>query len=499
MELDGKVELNAAGERSPDSRSYEAVGRVVLDQSDVLMAIWDGKSEHGEGGTGQVVTEALERGIPVIWIRWTDPQSWQVLLPRRLLVRRSADMVEDWARLTELVHNLLTPPEVKSASHSEAASDLREEYFCERRRSGFPLLDHLWPLFRNIVTWSVFSSKCATQVPEDASSQKRSSACGVAKPLLRHAVDPAFAQIDRAYLCHYDWANELSIFYANRYRSSFLANYLLGAFAVLFALLGILIEKNDGFKKTFIVVELILIAAVLLITYLGLFRRWHERWIDYRMLAERLRLARFLALFGGGGQPVSMPAHLASYGNPAATWMHWHYRAIERAAGLPSVVFDQRYLAACQELWTENLIEEQKLYHAANRDRFSRLDRRLHKGGNFLFWATFFVCLVHMWLTGISEQSEHLLTILAASLPAFGAACAGIRSQGEFHRVAQRSAAVHDRLVQLQLDLATVAPRSNELASVLLYECAKKVTTLMANEMLDWRVVFQDRPLGLPA
>ena len=91
-----------------------------------------------------------------------------------------------------------------------------------------------------------------------------------------------------------------------------------------------------------------------------------------------------------------------------------------------------------------------------------------------------------------------VLTLLAASLPAFGAAFAGIRSQGEFHRVAQRSAAMHDRLAQLQLDLASVAPRPNELASVRLNECARKVTALMANEMLDWRIVFQDRPLGFP-
>ena len=28
---------------------------------------------------------------------------------------------------------------------------------------------------------------------------------------------------------------------------------------------------------------------------------------------------------------------------------------------------------------------------------------------------------------------------------------------------------------------------------------AEQVTNLLINEMLDWRVVFQDRPLALPA
>jgi hypothetical protein len=57
---------------------------------------------------------------------------------------------------------------------------------------------------------------------------------------------------------------------------------------------------------------------------------------------------------------------------------------------------------------------------------------------------------------------------------------------------------MEDRLAELQLDLASVPIQSGELSSVRLRECAGKVADLMINEMLDWRVVFQERPLGLP-
>lgn len=47
---------------------YERAGRVMLDLSDVLLAIWDGHAAAGRGGSAQMVNEASARGMPVIWI-----------------------------------------------------------------------------------------------------------------------------------------------------------------------------------------------------------------------------------------------------------------------------------------------------------------------------------------------------------------------------------------------------------------------------------------------
>jgi hypothetical protein len=48
--------------------AYEAAGRYILDRVDVLIAVWDGRPPRGRGGTGQMVTEARQRKIPLIWI-----------------------------------------------------------------------------------------------------------------------------------------------------------------------------------------------------------------------------------------------------------------------------------------------------------------------------------------------------------------------------------------------------------------------------------------------
>ncbi len=70
------------GERgTPEGRgeAYAAVGRVVVGESDVLLAIWDGEAARGSGGTAQVIADALDRGLPVVWIASEAPHAVRVL------------------------------------------------------------------------------------------------------------------------------------------------------------------------------------------------------------------------------------------------------------------------------------------------------------------------------------------------------------------------------------------------------------------------------------
>lgn len=58
------TELPTTQERD---EGYVAVGKALLDRSDVLIAIWDGEPPK-PGGTGAVARDACERGIPVVWL-----------------------------------------------------------------------------------------------------------------------------------------------------------------------------------------------------------------------------------------------------------------------------------------------------------------------------------------------------------------------------------------------------------------------------------------------
>jgi hypothetical protein len=48
--------------------AYEAGGRTLLERADVLVAIWDGQGAQGRGGSGSLVAEARERGLPLAWV-----------------------------------------------------------------------------------------------------------------------------------------------------------------------------------------------------------------------------------------------------------------------------------------------------------------------------------------------------------------------------------------------------------------------------------------------
>jgi hypothetical protein len=71
--------FDAGGERSAAEAAYELAGQIVVEQSDVLIAIWDGEDSRGRGGTGQMVNEALELGVPVVWLNATEPAETCVL------------------------------------------------------------------------------------------------------------------------------------------------------------------------------------------------------------------------------------------------------------------------------------------------------------------------------------------------------------------------------------------------------------------------------------
>jgi hypothetical protein len=53
---------------SPSEQAFWTAGQQVVDGSDLLIAIWDGQEARGLGGTGDVVSYALDAGHAVLHI-----------------------------------------------------------------------------------------------------------------------------------------------------------------------------------------------------------------------------------------------------------------------------------------------------------------------------------------------------------------------------------------------------------------------------------------------
>jgi hypothetical protein len=75
VELDGSTATPAERDAG-----YTAVGDYTVARADLLIAVWDGGASRGEGGTGEVVTCAIARRIPVIWVASTAPHAVTILM-----------------------------------------------------------------------------------------------------------------------------------------------------------------------------------------------------------------------------------------------------------------------------------------------------------------------------------------------------------------------------------------------------------------------------------
>ncbi len=64
------------------AQAYRRAGHALLDEADVLLAVWDGQPAQGAGGTAEVVNEACRRHMPVIHVS-TQPRTGPVLIWQR--------------------------------------------------------------------------------------------------------------------------------------------------------------------------------------------------------------------------------------------------------------------------------------------------------------------------------------------------------------------------------------------------------------------------------
>jgi hypothetical protein len=509
------------GDRADEGAAYGAAGRVVVNQSDLLLAVWDGLPARGGGGTVQTMREAVQLGVPVLWIDAHAPHPWQLVrdetaLPHPDGDRRCAPTSSGepaWLALRALVRETLHWPEAASRTVGHRVqTDLRDRYFSEQKPRCN--LACVWKLFRNLVgdgrlraqplRVADFEEQVANEWPIDPCRDGSDA----------HA-ESAFACVNRRLRPHFAWADRLADLYGDKYRSAFVLAFPLAAVAVFLALLPGAVAPLAGHDAALtvgcVVAEFGVIACIFALIYGARRGRWHERWMDYRLLAETIRQVRILLPLGGGRPFVRQPAHLATYGDPAQSWVFAHMRAIARATGIPTARVDTAFVRECLG-YVGGVVRGQVSFHETSVRRCEHIEHRLHRAAFALGLLTVAAIVIHLLphvpLPGV--HGWHLpgfvggwLTFACAGFPALAAALAGISHQGEFARVAKRSHAMAARFHQLageidRLEQAT-ATRPDALCLAHVTPLAAEAAQLMVDEVLDWRVVFLDRPPVLPA
>lgn len=467
LELDGQRETE-----KDEKKAYETAGHVMLRHSDLLIAVWNG--EPGDiGGTGQIVQEALRRGLPVLWIHSLQPHHVQL---------NYAGTSGEW-----------TEPDSVAAQITTILSPVPD-----------PELSLAHQFINKKLPWWTFGFSFEPSdrfrrkfhLPKAGFTTKQESTDRALEGAWAKFAKQSF-KAEQAYREHFVKADFLATFYANRYRNSLALVYIMGAVGVLAAFLGTFTQKHHWAWM-----ELALFLLVVLIIVLGKRQYWHRRWIDYRILAEGLWQVRLLGLVARATTLFHVPVRLSDK-EPKATWYNWYLRAVVREAGLPSVKIDSAYLVSFHELLRES-ISSQIHYHQGVIEGRKHLHHRLHKTTEILFWLAALACLLHLvvalwhdpkdWLGSHYHKLELFLAFCVLVLPAFGAAISAILQQREFKWSVLRSSALKRMLDARKEELTSLKPGSfDELGPA-----AGRFSEHMLSELVDWHSVFFGKELSLP-
>lgn len=470
LELDGEPP-SGGGSHMRDEVFFES-RRMVLRQCDVLIAIWDPEERPSQvWGTTRLVHEARHDDLLVVHIDPKKPTEYHVdTREERAAISLGADET-----LGDLVRALLLP--------SAGTESPYEEFLAESpRRWAFGFT---WSMFRNLLLGQAPGIPSVRVSGELDRALAGAGALWKADPPLPARVRQA---IDEALVRPFVWTDTLAERYANLTRSSIVLNYLMASGAVAMALTPYAVGWTDehhplhAWAAIWVVIELTLIVGIVLNTRIGNGRRWHERWMDYRLLAERLRLQRTLAPLGRITPNTRRPAHL-SFGDIRNTWMGWYFRAMVRDLGMIPGRYDAGYVqAACAVMMRilRHPADGQIEWHTVNARRVHIVDHRLHALGTVLFVITGIACVVHLF------AHWPWLTLVAATFPALGAAMAAIGTHLQLDRIAKHSAAMADRLGRLSADL-----KDSPSKSVAVGNPCEEIVECMTTEVLDWRSLFR--------
>ncbi len=487
-------------------------GRVMVEQSDLVIGIWDGITRALVGGTGHTIEVALETGAPVVWIDANAPEHWRILSgPESLASVHSAadvDMSRE-VELRSLVHRALHPAPMRSAHHDGHRRRFRPgaESFA---REKLPIRSNpVWHGYRRVEalfggeTWKKRLRSLRQRYETPDAICGGSAAPMIAQALALPGQDTQYIDsLASGIVRRFAWGDCVSAKLSDKYRGGMIANFLLAPIAIIGGI-AYLPFASSAQKWAFALFELLVLATVLGITLVGQKRRWHGRWFETRRVAEYLRHAPILLLLGVARAPGRWPL------GTETSWPEWYARHALRDVGLPRVTLTRPYLRrAVTDLLHEHVMR-QRDYHLYKAARLNAVHHNLDKLSEWLFvFAVISVAgyLVlkagaglQLWSMSLAESSSYLFTFLGVTLPTLGGTIAGIRYFGDFERFAAISRVTAEKLNAIDSRIAQLlAAPDRELDYARAADLAHATDDVTVSEIESWQAVFGGKHVTVP-
>jgi len=474
LEIDG-----ARGDAQ--AASYEAVGRFVVRNCDILVAIWDGRPGKGFGGTADVVRFATNHGPPVFWIH-ADKETDPAFLIDGQDFRAAPKGDAGWSNTLHCyLEHLIIPPAIP-VQHASTWFERVAKF--GRSPTLPPYLTYLKPV-----------SGAHRWIWRAHSWLLRTAAGTIEVPAWSRPQVPA-NKVAAYWFAHFGPADALAGACARRYRSSYVWVFGLAAISVIFAAIALVVPPTIPIKLTVTGIEFISLISIGVMVFANERQRWHEQFLEFRLLAELCRKQQALSLFGWSleGPPVTEKLAVFRPNVPSATgnWVGWLFGALQRAAPISEGIFDRDRIEEARNEALRDLIDDQLAYHKARALQSQQASDRLGQVGEYLFIAV--LALVAVKLVSVSLHADHLLILVlglaAAILPALSAGFVGIRSYAELPLLADQSRRMQAEMSAVKLQVQQI-DNSEPLASQLLGSAIFSVATIMLQDIQGWVQLFR--------
>ncbi|MDX2260760.1 MAG: hypothetical protein SFU84_03580 [Gemmatimonadales bacterium] len=469
--------------------AYVPLGRVLVANSDLLFAVWDGAPALGVGGAATVVQSARRETVPIVRF---DPAT-----PATPWLEHLLEPDEGRARgITSLgaaLDSLLAPPHADEILRQFLAAD-----FPLRQRSR--LFDRLVGLVAGLPASTNNPSRGLGIAPTESWSREWSQ---LPEPTRREAI--------ARFATPHGWADAGALWYSASFRQAFTAIFLLTVGTVFAAGIGAADIAGLGLIPE--ALEVLLLGAVLFFVWRGRRTRSQDRWLQLRALAERLRHLATLWPLARTTPLVRVPEAVPGLGAPPAAeeregWVAWYLRAVAREAGLVPGDLNEDHTSAVRQWLIDTEVEVQRRFHEDASRRSASIHHPLERAAELfvvaaillatarLFGAVGFV-LVNLlgWtpltVVRVEQFLDPLLHALAVTLPALAAGIHGFLGTADFEGGVLRSNSIAPQLRRLANRLGQVRPIDlHEVGEV-----AAEIARLMEGELGIWRTGAGSRRL----
>ena len=479
LEMDGTAE-NAGN-------AAFAARQVVLKQSDILLFVTDASEEKSSPGEFEkILEEAKHNGIPLLWIDTRDIQNIKFLSQQTGLEWKGA--------LKKQLNQILNPFEHDKQPPAKRPKPMHERYFSEKRKRwnyGF-----FYKFLIDLVSFRKPKIKIRNNDFESLTRDQWRKDWATSPNLPTDVIE----KVEDGFLSHYSWADNLAVYYASLYRTAFISRYLFGVLVILGVFVGF--YGSPSIQHIGFAAESVFILTIIFLTKFGNYRGWHERFLDYRFLAELIRHMRYLALLGDVMPSARFPVYNV---HENSTWVNWHFRNIIREAGLIKANVTKDYLKSLHMFLKDCEIKNQIEFYEKNTKEFNLLSNRLERIGWWCYYAGLgaVLCRALVYVYGYLgyetlnpsvERGKNYFNQIASIIPAIAPVLWGIKSQGEFARLAKRYAAMKAQLVEINQGVENI---EGKLSSKNLRQFAEEAANIMINEVSDWKVLLKARPISM--